>query len=251
MAFVKPYTYVDGSVLDAENQNLNDEAAKTYVNQGISTLDYANGSIGTENIARGEIEPITKSHRFETGHHYAAHNGIETTSRAYYTSHIKPRNQQSNTFFVYAPLWETGTEVNLEYDADIIFDFGGTFISLENDPKPQRWWDSVVFLEMYNVATNETTRYGVTRSYSFEEVPVDSSNPTAGGNVDPFNGYYINNTIGNESEAKFSVRRWIGFRKKLTFPPGRYQFRVVINPKVEQGFTSARNFTTEVFYKIT
>jgi hypothetical protein len=30
--------------------------------------------------------------------------------------------------------------------------------------------------------------------------------------------------------------------------PGVYQFFVAINPKVEMGFSSARQFTMEVFY---
>lgn len=254
MAFTKPYTYVDGTVLTAENQNLNDDAAKVYVNQGIGASDYAANSLNTENISRGEIEPITKSMRFETGLHHAAHNDIEQTNRAYFTSHIKPRAQQSNSFFVYQPLWETGTEISVEYPAYIMFDFGGTFISLENDVKSQRFWDSVIYLEETNVDTGVQTRYNATISYSFEEVNIGISNPSPAGTVDPFGGQYIGNTLGNEDEARFALRRWIGFRKvlnKQAGQEGRYNYRLVINPKVEQGFTSARNFTIEVFYRTT
>jgi hypothetical protein len=252
MAFVKPYTYVDGAVLTAENQKSNDEAAKEYVNQNIAGDDFVLNAIGTEEISPGEIEPITKSMRFECNAHYAAHNDIEQLNRAYFTSHIKPRAQQSNTKFIYQPLWETGTEVNVEYPSRVIVDFGGTFISLENEVRSNRWWDSVVFLEQLDLQTGEITRFGSTRGYSFEEVNVTATgNPNAGGNVDPWNGNEPGNVLNNESETRFAVRRWIGFRKHLTLQPGRYAYRTVINAKVEQGFTSARNFTIEVFHGTT
>ena len=77
MAFVKPYTYVDNQVLTAENQKSNDEAAKEYVNQNIGQSDFVDNALGTEEISPGEIEPITKSMRFECNAHYAAHNDIE------------------------------------------------------------------------------------------------------------------------------------------------------------------------------
>lgn len=250
MAFVKPYTYTTGAVLTAANQNLNDEAAKLYVNQQVVSGDISSNTIDTDDISRGEIEAISKSMRFETGNHYAAHNGIDPITRAYFTSHIKPRAQTSNSLLLFPPLWETGTEVSLEYEADILFDFGGTFISTENDIQSNAWWDSLVFLEMVNLANGDVTRYGVTRSYSFEEVEPDSSNPAPGGSVDPFGGNYIANTLGNDADTKFALRRWIGFRKVLSgLSPGRYLFRTVVNPKVEQGFASARNYTIEVFYK--
>jgi len=46
MAFVKPFTYVDGQTLDFDDQRSNEEAAKVYVNQEIvigditTDLDY-------------------------------------------------------------------------------------------------------------------------------------------------------------------------------------------------------------------
>ena len=58
MAFVKPYTYTTGAVLTAANQNLNDEAAKLYVNQQVVSGDISSNTIDTDDISRGEIEAI-------------------------------------------------------------------------------------------------------------------------------------------------------------------------------------------------
>jgi len=40
MPYVKPYTYVDGTVVTSTNQNDNDEDAQIYVNQDIIQADY-------------------------------------------------------------------------------------------------------------------------------------------------------------------------------------------------------------------
>jgi hypothetical protein len=132
LAYSKSYTYADGTVLTADNQNSNDEAAKFYVNQEVIQADFSN-DFTTSDIARGEVEPILGSHSFTTGHIYGGSNSKTTLERAYFTSHIKPTIQTSNSLYIYTPLYETGTEVDMEYDGLVIYDFGGTFISQAND----------------------------------------------------------------------------------------------------------------------
>ena len=249
MPYTKPYTYTTGATLTAQNQNSNDEAAKKYVNQGIVVGDFATETLDTEDIARGEFEPITKSHSFVTGHHHGGHKTPRAQDRAYFTSHIKPSLQVSNTYFAYQPLYETGTEINLEYDADVIIDFGAPFISELNVVQTNEWWDSLQFLEIEDLSSNTVTRYGVTRAYSFEEIPLSSSIPASGGSVDPFGGLPPSSVLGNEPDGKYAVRRWIGWRKGLSLTAGRYLIRSVINAKVEEGYTSSRNFTIEILYK--
>ena len=67
MAFVKPYNYVDGTVLSGANQQLNDDAVKKYVNQGIVFADYADSNIDFDQIQSGELQPITNQYRFVSG----------------------------------------------------------------------------------------------------------------------------------------------------------------------------------------
>ena len=41
MPFTKPYNYVDGTILSNTNQFLNEEGAKEFINQEISSANYA------------------------------------------------------------------------------------------------------------------------------------------------------------------------------------------------------------------
>lgn len=247
MPYSKSYTYADGTVLTAANQNLNDEAAKHYVNQEVTQGDLAS-TFDTEDIQRGELEPITSSHSFTTGHIHGLSNGVDQVSRAYFTSHIKPSIQTVNDWYVYTPLYETGTEVNMEYDGIVLYNFGGTFASSPNDVQANGFWDSVIFLQVTDLSTGDVTRYGNTRAYTYEETDVIST--AASGNTDPFGATgQPSSTLGDEDpENQYSVRRWCGFCQSISLDKGRYLFTVVVNAKVEKGYTSARSFTIETLY---
>jgi hypothetical protein len=246
LAYSKSYTYADGTVLTADNQNSNDEAAKFYVNQEVIQADFSN-DFTTSDIARGEVEPILGSHSFTTGHIYGGSNSKTTLERAYFTSHIKPTIQTSNSLYIYTPLYETGTEVDMEYDGLVIYDFGGTFISQANDVQSNGKWDSILYLQVTNIDSKQVTLYSNTASYTFEESDVNNA---YSGNHDPFGDYgNIPASFSQEDpEDQYSTRRWCGFCQYISLSAGRYAFTVVVNAKVEQGFASARSFNIEVLY---
>jgi hypothetical protein len=96
--------------------------------------------------------------------------------------------------------------------------------------------------------TGAETYHSQTRAYSFEEYEWTGA---PSGNFSPFGNSGTPNlpTLGVEDEIKRTLRRWIGFHDLVSLNKGKYKLSLVINAKVERGYTSARAFTTEIFYK--
>ena len=247
MAYVKPYTYVDGTVLSADNHHANEHDAKKYINQQSRTLDLADESFGTPDLALGELQPITNHYVFPTGEVHGLSNGITNINRAYYTSNVKAGNQTSNTLEVWTTLFETADSLELEKDAEVLVTWGGTFFSSENTVRPNGLWDSKIWLRLIN-EDGEEIYQEQTRAYSFEEYEWTGA---PSGNFSPFGNSGTPNltSLGVDDQIKRTLRRWVGFHDLITLTAGRYKLSLVINAKVEQGFTSARSFTTEIFYK--
>ncbi len=235
MPFVQPYIYVDGTTINSTEQNSNDDDAKVYVNQGITTADLAGNTFDSDSIARGELSPINNDHQFVTGHIYGGFVDREVSNRSYFTSLIKPNDQTQS--IQYIDVFETGDRVYLQHAGSVFITFHGAFKSEENitgasHKGPGRGkWHSQVRLKMVDESDNSTEYVQGTRGYSFEETSAasaDSFDPGGGGNVSR------------------RVIAWQWMVKDL--PSGWYQFSVAINPKVEQGHCNARSFICEVFY---
>jgi hypothetical protein len=244
MSFTKPYNYVDGVVLSASDQNSNDDAAKKYVNQGIVQGDYALAKIDFDQIESGELDPITSAYRFMSGEILGQASGISDIDRAYFTSHIKPDRQQSNSRQYWQTISETGQTLYLSHEADILITFGATFVCSENDIQPNGRWANFPKLRYKSKPTEEWQPIEGTLSLAFEETTAAGSGsyvpcvPTSNGISYP-----------NSSEPQYALRRWVGWTWVVkNLPEGYYSFSVTIDTKVEQGYSSARSFTCEIFY---
>jgi len=245
MPFVKPYGYVDAQTLDAANQDLNDSAAKIYINQNIVQVDYAEDGFDTSDIQRGELDPITNHHQFTTGEVLGRFNDSAIwRDRSYWTSHTKTGTltQTSNTSQQYQAVYECGDSIVLEHDGSIFFTFGANFRSTSNDVIPKGKWDSRVYL-MYAFGNNNPTYIQGTRCYSFEETALAAS----AGTKDPGSVNYTGSPAPKEDWNQ--NRRWVQFQWMINnLQAGTYKLFVAVNPKVEIGYSDARQFTAEVFY---
>jgi len=248
MSYVKPVTFVDGNSLDAADINANDFALKKYINGGIIQTDLDTDAFDTPELSLGEFEPITNEYTFATGIDKGLNTGIEANDRAYFTSNIKKGRQTDNNLYLWTSLYHTAPEVVLQETADVVVTFGGTFVSNENTVEANGFWDSMVKLAYTYGNDQALTFIEGTRSYTFEETFVTS---TISGNNDPFGATTKPSVVSQEIDQwQNGLRRWIGCTAVLrNLPAGSYKFSYHVNPKVEQGYTSARNFKTEVFYR--
>jgi len=246
MPYVKPYTYVNGNVLNASDQDSNDSDAKLYVNQNILVVDLETASFDTADIERGELDPITNHHQFATGDVWGRFNDSAILrDRSYFTAHTKTNDtvQTSNNSKQYQALYECGDAVVMEHKGSVFFTFGATVISMSNDVNTRGKWDSRVYL-MISTPTNPVPTFiQGTRMYSYEETTAVAS----AGSTDPGSINYSGTPAPKDDFNQ--NRRWMQFQWMVrSLDPGVYQFFVAVNPKVEMGFSSARQFTMEVFY---
>jgi hypothetical protein len=245
MAFVKPYTYLTNTVLSGANQSLNDDAAKKYINQGIVFGDYANSIVDFDQIQSGELQPITNQYRFVSGEVLGQAVDKEVVNRAYFTSNIKPGRQTSDNPLLWQTIYNTGQTLHLSSTADLLITFGATFISDANEVRARANGQARFLLRYKNASSNDWEVIEGTRSYSFEEtvaVTVETRLATTT-NLALSNGY------GNTPQTELCLRRWSGWTWCVKgLARGVYTFCVSVSSKVEQGFSSARSFTCEVFY---
>lgn len=240
MAYVKPYTYVNGTALDGSSQEDNDEAARIAINQKTFLADIEDNSFDYDDISRGEYEPITRSHQFTSGDFIGLFTDAQVLDRSYFTSETKANDQ--TTSVQYQDIYNTGNRFILEESGAFFINFGGAFASNENilatsapfndGSHPGRGqWDSQVYLRIHNETTNITDIIAGTIAYTYEE----TSSASAG--------------VTNPGAGGVTARRWIGWQWLVTNQTaGAYSISVVINPKVESGYAGARQFTCETFY---
>lgn len=246
MSYNKPYNYVDGNVLTDYNQNSNDNSVKKYINQDIVQADYNAGVFNTSDFQRGELDPITNHHQFATGEIFGRFNDSAILrDRSYFTAHTKTNDatQISATSKQYQAIYECGDTVVLEHDGSVFFTFGANFISLSNDTNTKGKWDSRVYLMISTPTVPVPTIIQGTRCYSYEE----TSAVSFAGTTDPGSVNYSGTPLARDDYNQ--NRRWIQFQWMVKgLAAGSYRFFVAINPKVEMGYSSARQYTMEIFY---
>ena len=235
MAFTKPFTYVDGNVLNADDQRSNEEAAKVYVNQEIVAADIGTNLDYTE-IEAGEFLPVTDDHKFASSFIAGQNCLVNRRKRAYFTSTSKHNTQTASTSIVYRDLYGAGKKIKLDASAQVIVTFQAAFIAFDNSTTSggdgQGKWENKVLLKHIDYTTDNPTPVYLagTRGYVFE------GSGASAGTLDP-------NAGGNSAS-----RRQVQFQTRLTLGRGEHDLQMAVNPKIEAGYTSARNFLVEVFY---
>ena len=244
MSYVKPYTYVDGNSLTAADQSANDNALKFSINQDTVAADYATAGFETIDFQTGELDPVVNHHTFVTGEIWGRFNDTAKRDRSYFTSHTKVSEtlQTSATSKQYQPIYEVGDTVVLKQTATIFFTFGGAFVSESNDVVANGKWDSRIYLMISTPSAPTPTIVQGTRSYSYEETTAASA-----GTTDPGAVNYTSTPLARDQQNQ--CRRWVGWQWAIkNLAAGTYKFYVAVNPKVEIGYSSARQYTLEVFY---
>jgi len=252
MPYTKLATFIDGTSLNADGINLNDQELRKYINGKIVQADLANDAFDTPEIQLGEYQPITNEYTFATGFDTGNNTGIDREDRSYFTSNIKKGRQTDNNLYIWTSSYHSAPELYLEQTADVIITFGGAYISHENSVapvgvNPSGFWDSEIKLAYTYEDIQKLTFVEQTRSYTFEEADMSDSSL---GVFNPFGLTGKPNQPTENPEISYGLRRWIGWTAVLrNLAAGSYKFSYYINAKVEEGYSSARNFKAEVFYK--
>lgn len=237
MAFVKPYTYVNGNVLNATDQESNELALQRHVNQQIVSADVANDSIVGESIATPRLISAVYTADFVTKTIQGVSKLLSKHDFAYFSSTTKGKNQTSTTVEDYQSLNTTGAEVFIPVDSTKVMitiyfkavgDENSAKQANQRNPGPGMWDNR---FELLYEKDGRITSYDGTRNYVFEE-----ANSLSLGALNP------------SAKSTAAGHRSIMITRMLTLDKGRYKFSVAVNPKIEKGNINCQSFLIETFH---
>tara|TARA_R110000787_G_C13342136_1_gene438279 strand:- start:75 stop:791 length:717 start_codon:yes stop_codon:yes gene_type:complete len=237
MGYTKQYTYVNDTVLSADNHASNEKALKEYVNQEIVSSDVGTDTIVGESIATPRLITSVQTADFVSKTLQGVAKIRLPQEYSWFTSTTKSGNQVSTTVQDYQPLANTGAEVVIVKDNTKIMitfyakAFGATNSTATKAPG-QNLWDNEFLLQYEK--NGLITRLAGTRSYVFENDTTGSSSP-----LPPIDAGANGNQAGHRS---------IMMTRMLTLSTGRYKFSVAVNAKVEKGNINCQTFTIETFH---
>jgi hypothetical protein len=236
MAFVKPYTYIDTAVLNAADQESNEQALQTYVNQEIITTDISAQSINGDNIATPRYISSVNNMDFVTKTIQGNALLRQPQQYAWFSSTTKTDAQVSTTVEDWQHVMNSGAEIfippsitrQIMYTAYIIGHGYDNNIVIGNGGPINGLWDNNIQIQIETDGVE--TRYSGSRQYVFEGAGVSS------GAVDPDAG-------GNASRYRAMM-----FTRILTLPSGYHKLCLVVNPKLERMNISCQSYFIETFF---
>jgi len=236
MGYTKPYTYVDTTVLSADNHSSNEQALKEYVNQEITDTDVDTDTIVGESISTPRLITSIQTADFVSKTLQGVSKIRLPQEYSWFTSTTKSDNQISQTVKDYQTLANTGCEViiptaNTKVMVTIYLKaYGAPNSSVTYSP------NGVLFESDFKLQYERlglVTQFDGTRNYVFE---TQTGSTPAGQTIVPSDG---GNAAGHRS---------IMITRMLTLNTGRYKFSVAVNSRVEKGNINCQTFTVETFH---
>lgn len=130
MPFVKPHSFTANTNIQSSQINANNEAMRKYINKGVGVVDYAEDSVDTPEVVRGEYFFLTEDHQFTTGDMYTLKVGDESIFRDYFTGQLKRVDETSIvTWFIIS---ESGKQMVLERDAKVFIHANLEVVTVKN-----------------------------------------------------------------------------------------------------------------------
>lgn len=234
MGYTKPYTYVNGTVLSADDHESNEESAKVYVNQEIEKADITPNSLETTDIANYRYISVGENFDFVTKGVYGNTDTVKHTNRSYFSATPK-RNQQEVLNVIQWQHIEGGC-VTVDVDrsnADIVITVYAHVIVNDNllgvvGSPGQKWWQN-----QFALIKDDGGGIIDTHQYVFQ----------GAGSVAAPVGLDANSGGNDASHRQFTFTY-----RTVANTAGRYRFALVCNPMAEIGYTTAKSITAEVFY---
>jgi len=234
MAFTKPYTYADGSVLSATNHASNEDALREYANQEIIAADVSVDTFVGESIATPRLITSVQTGDFVSKTIQGVSKIRLPQEFTWFTSTTKSNNQVSTTVEDYQALSNTGAEVVItKSNTKVMITFYAKAVGQANSTvlySPT----GVVYESAFKLQYEKdgiTTRLGGTAAYVFE-----NATGVAAGVLNP------------SDQGNPAAHRSIMMTRMLTLNAGRYKFSVAVNAKVEKGQINCQTFTIETFH---
>lgn len=241
MSYTKTYTYLDGTVISDLGHEANEEGAKVYVNQQITTADITDNTLDTTDYATPRYTAVGATGDFVTKTIQGNTDLNSITNRAYFTSTAKLNRQKLKDAKNFQAIPNAGAEVFV--DRSNAFFLITVYVKVAcndntvvagNGGLGNHLLDNLVAIQTEDLVTGSGGYLGETTGWAFE----------GAGTYDPALSDQDCGESGNSASQRSMTLQFRG----LINGRGRKRFQLVVSPKVERGFITSKSFIVETFY---
>ncbi len=241
MSFTKPYTYTDGTVIDADGHEANEEEAKVYVNQDITRSDIQDNTLDTTDFATPRFISVGATGDFVSKTIQGNTDLQQLTTRAYFTSTAKLNRQNKKDALNFQAIPNAGEEVFVDRSNAyfIITCFVkvvivGSSVVGGNNSNGDKLQDNLFALQVEDVQDGASGYLDLCTGYAFDP---NGTYDAALSDQDPDDG-------GQSASHRTMTLQYRG----LINGRGRKRFQLVASAKSDIGFVTCKSFIVETFY---
>jgi len=232
MPFTPPNVFVAGDPVDAADLQQNASELRLYINRDIDPADLADGGVTTTDLVRGEYYNVTPDHQFMTGDVFTQFVEIDPFTRSYLTSHFKAYDLLDQKF---QGIPNLAKRVLPEHDGWAVITVSVAAFGAANYELEAQKYSNLLYLQVSKDDRVLTTDYIPStkgRAFTEDDVANDA------------------NLSGNITAGGFRSRRWYTQRYVIQVKGGTvYNVALVMDPRCDKAYTSARNLNIELFYR--
>lgn len=239
MSFSKPYTYVNGNVLNATDHSSNELELQLYINQEIIQGDMDDDSILGVCLAPPRVIGVTNNVEFTTKDIYGINKTRNPLDFSWFTGTTKAEFQGDPNVTDYQSIPNSGFEVHIAgvTSAKLMINAAFKVFVMDNSTATNAENDDALPSDIHLFSVNDTDQTpeieAGTDNYVFQQ-PGSALAP----NKDPGIG---------EGERQRN-HRYIMVTRMLDVSEGTTKFYFAINNRGERGQVNCQSVTYEVFY---
>ena len=241
MSFTKPYTYNPATVIDADGHEANEEEAKVYVNQDITTADIQDNTLDATDFAEPRFISVGATGDFVSKTIQGNTDLQQLTNRAYFTSTAKLNRQGKKDALNFQAIPNAGEEVFV--DRSNAYFIITCFVKVvivgsqqvgQNGSNGNQKQDNLFALQIEDLQNGASGYLDLCTGYAFE--PFGTYNALLS-DQDPA-------AAGNSNSHRTMTLQYRG----LINGRGRKRFQLVASAKSDIGFVTCKSFIVETFY---
>jgi hypothetical protein len=239
MSFSKPYTYVDGNVLNASDHASNEQELQLYINQEILQSDIDNNEVLGVSLAPPKVIGVTNNIEFTTKDIYGINKTRNELDFSWFTGTTKAEFQGSANVTDYQSIPNSGFEVRISdaSTAKVMITAAFKLFVLTNSTATNADDDDALASDIHLFSVNDSDqtpeKKAGTDNYVFQPKGTALS---------------VNKDPGIGADQRQRNHRYIMVTRMLDVSVGATKFYFAINNRGERGNVNCQSVTYEVFY---
>lgn len=238
--YTKPYTYVNGTIIDATGHNNNEQSARVWCNDEIVPTDIKDNSLDRTDL--GAYRYYAPNEEFD-GFSKTIGGTINTTTfinRAYFTTTAKTNRMSVKNVRNWQAIPNASYEVSVDRSNAYFFITG--YLKAHTNAN----LTGIIGGNGQHILSNEIKLQIEDLDAGIQGVSDQTGDFVFGANgtYDPTQSDYDAGAGGTAASDRSITFSYYG----LINGKGRKRFSIVVDPKQEIGYITAKTFVVEVFY---